>query len=365
MISYSYTNSDLMNKLIELFTIYIKDENLSDYHQALNIFIEIINDKDFLKNLEKNIEKYNVTMQPIGNIENKLKKILDNKVEYSETELIEYFFVVFYIDVFKCFYQDDTYYNIKITDNNFGAKCNRILRNIGYLLNHLSNENYIIILESISNLPRIQYTWHIANVLKQNETYISEKLKESNALKTEIEKIENSLKEQRQEFNFIRLVDAFQHMRNNKEGDLMIAQDLNRLQQIIIILILSAKIYWLYHINLNSIKLEIVIMMVISSILLIAVLIYFFRISLINIKSIKSQILQLDLRLSLCQFIHNYAEDSEKMRSENMKDSLDRFESIIFSPIVANEEQIPATFDNLDQFIKMMNVANGGKGENK
>ncbi|WP_305272039.1 hypothetical protein [Moraxella sp. ZY210820] len=41
------------------------------------------------------------------------------------------------------------------------------------------------------------------------------------------------------------------------------------------------------------------------------------------------------------------------------------FESIIFSPIVANEEQIPATFDNLDQFIKMMNVANGGKGENK
>lgn len=72
------------------------------------------------------------------------------------------------------------------------------------------------------------------------------------------------------------------------------------------------------------------------------------------------------LIFSVSLFIHLKAcIRQRKMRSENMKDSLDKFESIIFSPIVANDEQIPTTFDNLDQFIKMMNVANGGKVDSR
>lgn len=373
MISYIYTNSYFTNKLIELFTKYKENDSLSNYHQALNIFINTINNENFLKNLEKNIEKYNVTMQHIGNIEDKLEKILYNKIKYSETELIEYFFVIFYTDVFKCFYQDDTYYHMT-RDNSFGKECNYILRNIEYLLNHLSNKSYIIILESISNLPRIQYTRHIASVLKQNESDMSEKLKESNALKANIEEIEKKLANQRQDFNFIGLSDAFKNMKDNKQKELRHEKIFNWVLMGSITALLFLKICWLGNFNIPFINklpniepsnTPYLVMVTISSIFLIAVLIYFFRISLINIKSIKSQILQLDLRLSLCQFIHNYAEDSEKMRKDNMKDSLDRFESIIFSPIVANEEQIPTTFDNLDQFIKMMNVANGGKGETK
>lgn len=174
---------------------------------------------------------------------------------------------------------------------------------------------------------------------------------------------EKKLIEQRTEFNFIGLADAFQKMKGDKQNELNKEQKYNgRLMGGIGLLLVVKLLYALFG-SFSGFDAKFTFISL-SSIFLIAVLIYFFRISLMNIKSIKSQILQLDLRLSLCQFIHNYAEDSEKMRSENMKDSLDRFESIIFSPIVANEEQIPTTFDNLDQFIKVMNLVNGAKSGN-
>lgn len=178
-----------------------------------------------------------------------------------------------------------------------------------------------------------------------------------------ITNIEKKLIEQRQEFNFIGLSDAFQKMKGDKQNELNKEQKYNgRLMGGIGLLLVIKLLYALFG-NFSGFDAKFAFISL-SSIFLIAVLIYFFRISLMNIKSIKSQILQLDLRLSLCQFIYNYSTESKDMR-DNMKDSLDRFESIIFSPIVANEEQIPTTFDNLDQFIKMMNVANREKEESK
>ncbi|NDV21764.1 hypothetical protein [Desulfovibrio sp. JC022] len=82
------------------------------------------------------------------------------------------------------------------------------------------------------------------------------------------------------------------------------------------------------------------------------VLLYFFRIALINYKSVKSQILQIELRKTLCQFIQNYSDYSKEIKAKD-KEALAKFENIIFSGIVADEGNIPSTFDGLDQLTKL------------
>ncbi len=81
-------------------------------------------------------------------------------------------------------------------------------------------------------------------------------------------------------------------------------------------------------------------------------LLYFFRIALTERNELKAQILQIDLRLTLCQFIQSYAEYSAKIKKDNGA-SLDKFENLIFSSIIMDGGKIPATFDGLDQISKL------------
>ena len=46
------------------------------------------------------------------------------------------------------------------------------------------------------------------------------------------------------------------------------------------------------------------------------ILFYFVRVGLQHLRSVQSQMMQLELRMALCQFIHNYAEDSEKLHAK-------------------------------------------------
>jgi len=59
-------------------------------------------------------------------------------------------------------------------------------------------------------------------------------------------------------------------------------------------------------------------------------------------KNIIAQMMQLELRMALCQFIHNHADDYEK------------FENIIFSPLVSSDDKIPTTFDGMEQLAKLV-----------
>lgn len=86
---------------------------------------------------------------------------------------------------------------------------------------------------------------------------------------------------------------------------------------------------------------------------LMILLFYFSRVGLQHVRSIKSQMMQLELRMALCQFIHNYAEDSEKLHAKN-KSGFEKFENIIFSPLVSSDDQIPNTFDGIEQLAKLV-----------
>ena len=87
------------------------------------------------------------------------------------------------------------------------------------------------------------------------------------------------------------------------------------------------------------------------------VFVYFFRVALHNFRGVKAQILQLDLRIALLQFIQSYVKfsgDARKIVSKSNGEisskelTLDRFEQVIFSGLVAGENELPSTFDGLD-----------------
>jgi len=68
---------------------------------------------------------------------------------------------------------------------------------------------------------------------------------------------------------------------------------------------------------------------------------------------VKSQLLQIDLRKTLCRFIQHYSEYSSKLKKDD-PESLNKFESLIFSGIISDEGNIPSTYDGIDQFTKFI-----------
>lgn len=62
----------------------------------------------------------------------------------------------------------------------------------------------------------------------------------------------------------------------------------------------------------------------------------------------KSQLVQIDLRLNLCEFIYDYVENKDKSSSESVRESWKAFEALIFSPFQPNEDKIPSVMDGTD-----------------
>lgn len=278
------------------------------------------------------------------------------------TALIDSLFLTLYADLYEASYL--------ISDDRSKALIEKFLEELRFKSDRLSGEAF----------KRLTYLWsmipqHIFDVylrgyidnqtltaietLRNNQNFIDNKLQESNDLKSDIESIKQTLNEQRTEFNFIGLSDGFKSLRQQKQEEL--DKELTayrRLMGLIIFIVIAKALGSVIYLLRAEPNLTLLIVSSISVILLLLVLLYFFKISLTNIKSIKSQILQIDLRLTLCQFIHNYNKDSESLRGEGMKDSLDKFEAVIFSPIVAPDDKIPATFEGIDQISGLIGLIN-------
>jgi hypothetical protein len=80
------------------------------------------------------------------------------------------------------------------------------------------------------------------------------------------------------------------------------------------------------------------------------ILIFYFRILLGQFNSVNAQLLQLKMRLSLCQFIESYVE----FKKDSGDHDLEKFESLIFSNLMPSAEQVPSTFDGIDQLSKLL-----------
>lgn len=163
-----------------------------------------------------------------------------------------------------------------------------------------------------------------------------------NGLAEKLEKYETA-------FNFVGLYAGFNSMRTTKVseknwnfGYLMV---LGGLLVLPFVIKLGGLFYEL------DIKLDLISLATLAG--LEVLLLYFFRVALQNFRSIKAQLLQIDLRMTLCQFVQSYAEYSKDARAGS-PGLLERFEQVVFSGIVNDESAIPSTFDGLDKLAEVI-----------
>jgi len=168
-----------------------------------------------------------------------------------------------------------------------------------------------------------------------------------NKLKESLEKYENG-------FNFVGLYQGFDDLATAKstERDNILFW-LKILSVLIVLPVLAELVIIFNHIdNISAIK-DGLIVSIFPTLSLAAIAIYYFRVLLFNYKSVKSQLLQIDLRKTLCRFIQHYSDYSGEIKKQDA-DSLEKFENVIFSGIVTDDGNLPSTYDGIEQISKLI-----------
>lgn len=166
--------------------------------------------------------------------------------------------------------------------------------------------------------------------------------------------LKEALESHKSEFNFVGLFQAFSNILNKK-----VWQRRWTLLSLVLLAfasLLPALTFFFTFILNSTFKVEHkddLIFIALSSTSWLFVFLYFFRVVLTNYKSVRSEIGQIELRMSLCQFIQDYAKFSSDIKVKDPA-ALERFESIIFSSIVQDPEKIPSTFDGLDSITQIV-----------
>lgn len=180
--------------------------------------------------------------------------------------------------------------------------------------------------------------------------------------KKNIEELKRIISNHRSDFNFVGLSQAFAKIKEIKGNELKYATrwyiwlGAAILAAPIVALILHLKMPSLFSQGLSGLFL----LMPLATIEL--VFLYFFRLSYIDAKSIKTQVLQIDVRLSLCAFIHSYI-DFRKENGGDVNELLKCFDTMIFSPIQAVEGNIPSMFDGSEAIANFLSKVVTGKGQ--
>lgn len=178
---------------------------------------------------------------------------------------------------------------------------------------------------------------------------------EFDSKKVAVETLKNKLDTYQTAFNFVGLYQGFSQLKENKDDELFW---LNIQYYVLVFLMIGipvAEFFWLFNNYNENLKTLQIVVLALPSITLLLILFWFFRIVLQNIKSIRSQIMQLELRMTLCQFIQSYAEKSKELKEYN-KDGFEKFESLIFSSIVSSDEKIPNTFDGIESLTNLVKI---------
>ncbi|HEQ3484970.1 TPA: hypothetical protein VGS89_001540 [Vibrio cholerae] len=179
---------------------------------------------------------------------------------------------------------------------------------------------------------------------------LAEREAKVNSLKESLSKYENA-------FNFVGLYQGFDELAIEKKAERDGILFWLRVLSVVIISPIVAELIFVYlHLDNVAAVRDGLIVSIFPTVSLVAISVYYFRVLLFNYKSVKSQLLQIDLRKTLCRFIQNYSEYSSDIKKKDAN-SLEKFENIIFSGIVTDDGNLPSTFDGMEQIGKLIKAA--------
>lgn len=183
--------------------------------------------------------------------------------------------------------------------------------------------------------------------------------KEIEEQKKEIGVLSDHLNKVAEGFNFVGLVDAFKVLAKSKNKEKV---KVRRWLVIFGFLMLVPPIFQIVYIVLNIDLIGVskgVLIYALPAVLAVEILlVYFFRVLLSQFHSVKAQILQLDLRVSLCQFIQSYVDFSMTIKQVD-PNALAKFEALVFSGLAPDNESIPSTFDGVEQLANLFKSIRG------
>ncbi|HGM5807793.1 TPA: hypothetical protein ACKP33_004077 [Serratia marcescens] len=201
----------------------------------------------------------------------------------------------------------------------------------------------------------------IIREIRETEGEINESLVNIKFKSDQVTALEERVSKLRTEYNFIGLSAGFSKIKDKKEVELRTSEVYYKnlfgclfIAPIIIIAIHLFKSE-LYPSDFS------VIFLIFPFLTIELVLIYFFRLSYLEAKSIRTQLIQIELRLSLCASIENYVE-FRKNNIEAGSKVFDIFDSLIFSPIQVNDNNIPSMFDGVDAIADLANKVMKSRG---
>lgn len=208
--------------------------------------------------------------------------------------------------------------------------------------------------EAIVNLRQIEpFTKQLNDRFNQWEKRLAdEEIKAST--------LSDSLKKYEQAFNFVGLHQGFDELSKVKVAEVAGLKCWTVFFGILAVcpLVLELGLLYFNIDRLDELKWQFAISSF-SFISLTVLLLYFFRIVLRRSEACKTQLLQIELRKTLCRFIQSYAGYSATIKKDN-PESLTKFENVIFSSLLSNEEKLPATFDGVEQLAQLVKAVKGG-----
>lgn len=198
-------------------------------------------------------------------------------------------------------------------------------------------------------------TAKIAADLKQEwETEIKAKSEEIEALRDGLSRITTT-------YNFVGLVNGFENLASAKKGERRRSfLSLLALGTLMVTPVVAQLWFTASHIDTIDAHRNTLVYSLPPLIALEVILLYLFRVVLSHFRGITTQLLQISLRISLCQFIQSYSDYSTKIKKQDAS-ALEKFESLIFSGITSESEALPSTFDGVEQIAKLVNSIRGGK----
>lgn len=173
-------------------------------------------------------------------------------------------------------------------------------------------------------------------------------------------RLEESLKEYKDGFNFVGLYEGFDDLATKKAAERTVRQRLVAALGCLTLVPAVVEVLFIWmHVTTIEKDMPLMIVSSLPALSMTLIVLYFFRLMVRSLESVNSQILQIELRKTLCRFIQSYVEYAKGAKAAD-KESLSKFESIIFSGIVGTDEKIPATFDGIEQIAGLIKAVKPG-----
>jgi len=224
--------------------------------------------------------------------------------------------------------------------------------------------NYVMpanITKKLINSPALAEFNAFAETAKAASELKIEWEKEIKAKSAEIEALRDGLSRITTTYNFVGLVRGFENLASAVKGERRRSFiSLLALGALMVVPVATQLWFTASHIDTIDSHRNTLMYSLPPLIALEVILLYLFRVVLLHFRGVTTQLLQINLRISLCQFIQSYSEYSTKIKKQDAG-ALEKFESLIFSGITSDSEAIPSTFDGVEQLAKLVNSFRGGK----